>query len=114
MAPEIRRPDSRFAVGLIAHGTATIMVAVEDPAAGHATTWEGVAGTNILLCGPVHEQLRLLMDNFATKELVRLLSIQPRALHLLRRHLGMPTGATGTRGGRRPKAGRRPKEAAQL
>ena len=103
----ISQPDSCFAVGIITHGTTTIMVALDDHIAAHAAVWEGIAGTNILLCGPVHEQLRLLVDNFTTKELVRLLSVQPRALHLLRLHLGMPTGATGTRGGRRPKAGRR-------
>lgn len=101
------QPDPRFAVGLIAHGTATIMISLNDSDAAHAATWEGVAGTNIILCGAVHEQLRLLVDNFTTKELVRLLNIQPRALHLLRLHLGLPTGPTGQRGGRRPKAGRR-------
>lgn len=100
-------PDARFRVAVLQAGGLTILLAADSQTPLSQTYWEFVEGARIVLVGMPDEPLRLLIDNYVTKDLVVLLSIQPRALHRLRLHLGMPTGATGQRGGARPKAGRK-------
>lgn len=98
-------PDLRFKVAVAAAGDITIIMPADL-----LLQIELVDGTRVLLIGDPNQETRSLMDTHTTKELVRKLSIQPRALHRLRLHLGMPTGATGQRGGARPKAGRKKSE----
>lgn len=100
-------PDPRFRVAFIAAHGVTIFVNADSEEPISRAHFEFVPGTRIVLLGNPHEQLRLLIDNYTTKELVEKLSVQPAALHRLRLALGMPTGPTGQRGGARPKAGRK-------
>lgn len=98
-------PDKRFGLRLFSDDKLTAFIATPSKPA-HTARWERVPGAQIILVGEVDEQLRLLIDNYTTKELVELLSLSPHALHLLRVHLRMPTGPTGQHGGARPNAGR--------
>lgn len=95
-------PDPRFKVALYSEYRAVHLIDTAGRSPAHKVDWERVPDTFIFLVGDVHEQLRLLVDNYTTKELVEKLGIQPHALHLLRLHLGMPTGPTGQHGGPRP------------
>lgn len=106
--PTLDTPDARFGVRRFKHGRGTVLIAAPAEAADLAR-WRAVEGTHIILVGEVDEALRGLIQAHTNKELIKLLDIQPHPLHLLRLHLGLPTGATG-RGGARPNAGRKKAE----
>lgn len=97
-----KAPDLRFNVAVATAGDITIIMPADL-----LLQIDLVAGTRILTLASPDAETRQLVDAHTTKELIAKLGIQPRALHRLRLHLGMPTGATGKRGGARPKAGRK-------
>lgn len=102
-------PDPRFRVALIAAHGVTLFIAADSATPLSQSNWEFVEGTRVVLVDFPDEALRRFVENYTTKELVKALHIQPRVLHRLRLHLGLPTGATGKHGGARPKAGRKGK-----
>jgi hypothetical protein len=105
----LEAPDERFAVRQYKRGRITVFVSAPAPPA-HLARWRSIEGAYVILVGEVEEALRLLIDNYTTEKLIALLGLRAHTLHLLRKHLGMPIGATG-RGGARPKAGRKKKVA---
>jgi hypothetical protein len=100
-------PDERFQVAMIHVGGVTVFMPAAENMNPATSEWQWIDGTRIVLLGSVESALCRLIENYTTKELVELLSIQAKALHRLRLALGLPAGATGQRGGARPKAGRK-------
>lgn len=101
--------DPRFRVARIAAHGVTVFMRADSDTPFSQVRWEFVEGTRVILADYPDEPLKRLIENYPTKELIRLLGIQTRIIHLLRLHLGLPTGPTGQHGGARPKAGRRKK-----
>ncbi len=106
------QPDPRFAVWAarlqMPSGPLIIFVAGSERRAPHRAEWRTVEGAAVILIGDVDEALAALIGNYPSRWWRESpLALHPQTLTALRRHLGIAAEwAAGTRGGKRPGAGR--------
>ena len=111
---EFFQPDPRFPVWAarlqMLSGPVYVFSAASERRAPHRAEWRTVEGAAVVLIGVVDDALAALIGNYPTKWWGESpLALHPQTLTALRRHLGIAADwAAGTRGGKRPGAGRPP------